>query len=135
MFNYDTTHKVDEVNANDYASCSSSNVLKSHGGTTVTIDLSKAQSYYFICPTAGHCSNGMKLQVDVKESSTPSTPTTPGTPSTPKTPSTPSTPGTPPATENQPPSSPSGAVMSVVANMKVLGVSLVLASLLVALMG
>ncbi|PON99736.1 Phytocyanin domain containing protein [Trema orientale] len=138
VFNYDTSHKVDEVNQNDYNSCSTSNVLKSHGGTTVTITLSTAGSVYFICPTPGHCDNGMKLQVDVKASSTPggSPPTTPSTPSPPS--GSPSTPGTPPATttpsSNQPPS-PSGASSIVANNMNVLGVSVVLATLLVAFMG
>ncbi|PON58819.1 Phytocyanin domain containing protein [Parasponia andersonii] len=135
VFNYDTSHKVDEVNQNDYKSCSTSNVLKSHGGTTVTITLSTSGSVYFICPTPGHCDNGMKLQVDVKASSTPggSPPSTPSPPS-----GSPSTPGTPPATTtpstNQPPSPTSGAA-SIVANMNVLGVSVVLATLLVAFRG
>ncbi|KQK18975.1 blue copper protein [Brachypodium distachyon] len=98
-------HTVAEVSAADYASCSSSNTLSSDASGATTVALKTAGKHYFICGVAGHCSNGMKLAVDVaaaaaaapapKASPTPDTTpdTTPTTPSssggvTPKTPAT-----------------------------------------------
>ncbi|GMN48331.1 hypothetical protein TIFTF001_017505 [Ficus carica] len=132
VFSYDTSHKVDEVSKDDYDSCTASNVIKSHGGTTVTIDLSKPGTLYFICPTPGHCSGGMKLKVDVTEASTPSgsPPTTPASSSSPPPPSGSSSPGT------ASPPSPSGAASIANSMMKLAaGGSVVLATLLLHYMG
>ncbi|EXB99558.1 Blue copper protein [Morus notabilis] len=126
VFNYDSSHTVDEVNENGYNDCSSANVLKSYAGTTATIKLSKTGTVYFICPTPGHCSGGMKLKVDVKEASTPS-----GSPSTTPTSSSPPPPSGSSSSENPPPPpSPSGAA-SIVGNMNLVGGSVVLPTLLV----
>lgn len=138
VFNYDTSHKVDEVNKDDYDGCTTTKVIKSHGGTTVTIDLSKSGTLYFICPTPGHCSGGMKLQVDVTEASTPSgsPPTTPTSSSSPPPPSGSSSPGTasPPSTTKSP--SPSGAASIADSMMKLAaGCLVVLATLLLHYMG
>ncbi|KAG9454454.1 hypothetical protein H6P81_007358 [Aristolochia fimbriata] len=116
IFTYTSNHKVDEVSKSDYDGCSSANTLASHGDGNTTITLSKEGGHYYICPTFGHCGQGMKLSVTVGASSggSPATPSTPGgspatpggSPATPSTPSTPSTPNT-----RTPPSSstPSGA--------------------------
>ena len=116
-FNYaGGMHTVDEVSAADYASCSASNALSSDSTGTTSIALKTSGKHYFICGVSGHCSNGMKLVVDVADASptpspTPDTPsTTPATPST--TPTSPSSSGvTPktPATVLAPPVKKSGA--------------------------
>ena len=135
VFNYDSSHKVDVVNQADYSSCSSSNSIKSYDNGPTTITLDTAGSNYYICPTPGHCTNGMKLLVNVVAAGTPATPTTPPTtsPTTPATPptTTPTTPannGSPPP----PPPPPNGAARS--SYMNLVGVPLVLATL-IALMG
>ncbi|KAF0902729.1 hypothetical protein E2562_019077 [Oryza meyeriana var. granulata] len=93
-FNYaGGAHSVDEVSAADYAACSASNALASDSSGTTTVTLKTAGKHYFICGVAGHCSNGMKLVVDVAAASpAPEAPsTTPTAPST--TPVTPASPG------------------------------------------
>ncbi|KAJ8900213.1 hypothetical protein K2173_024853 [Erythroxylum novogranatense] len=84
VFNYDgNTHGVSEVSQSDYNSCSSSNAIMTYNDGATTITLSKAGPMYFICPTAGHCSGGMKLAVNVGSASTTPTPgTSPSTPAT-----------------------------------------------------
>ncbi|KAB2595347.1 uclacyanin-3 [Pyrus ussuriensis x Pyrus communis] len=125
VFNYGSSHKVDIVNQADYASCSSSNSLKTYDDGATTITLSQPGPAYFICPSAGHCANGMKLSVNVVAAGTPS-----GTPST-TPPSTPTTPGSNPSPPPPPPP-PKGAANSL--DMNMLGFPLVLATL-VAFMG
>lgn len=97
-FNYaGGAHTVDEVSAADYASCSASNALSSDSTGTTSIALKTSGKHYFICGVSGHCSNGMKLVVDVADASpTPSPATTPATPST--TPTSPSSSGVTPKT-------------------------------------
>ncbi|XP_052158488.1 blue copper protein-like [Oryza glaberrima] len=97
VFNYaGGAHSVDEVSAADYAVCTASNALQSDSSGTTTVTLKTAGKHYFICGIAGHCSNGMKLVVDVAAASPAPAPkapsTTPTTPST--TPATPASPGT-----------------------------------------
>lgn len=78
MFTYSGTHGVDVVDKSGYDNCASSNALNSFSGGNTNITLSKAGSTYYICPTAGHCSSGMKLEVTVGSSSgSPSGSTTP----------------------------------------------------------
>lgn len=85
VFTYGSTHKVDQVTQAGYNGCSSSNALQTHSDGNTTIALSNTGSYYYICPTSNHCSQGMKLAVTVTagNSSTPGgTPPPPGTPTT-----------------------------------------------------
>ncbi|XP_009758781.1 mavicyanin [Nicotiana tabacum] len=98
-FNYGASHSVDVISKDDYDNCNTGNALESYSDGKTTIKLSKAGPMYFTCSAFGHCQSGMKLAVDVKDSSsTPSTPsTTPSTPST--TPSTPSDSPTTPTPE------------------------------------
>ncbi|XP_021903308.1 uclacyanin-3-like [Carica papaya] len=65
VFNYDGSHKVDVVSKDGYENCDSSNVLESHQGGSTTIKLKDAGPMYFICPSLGHCSGGMKLAITV----------------------------------------------------------------------
>ncbi|KAI6702821.1 hypothetical protein NL676_011957 [Syzygium grande] len=97
VFTYTSLHSVDQVSKDDYTNCNSGNALQSYSGGSNSITLSSAGTMYFICPTAGHCSGGMKLAVTIASSST-----TPGSPPSP--PST-SSPGSPPSTT---PSTPTG---------------------------
>ncbi|XP_015938940.1 mavicyanin [Arachis duranensis] len=100
-FNYDTsTHQVAEVSESDYGSCSSSNAIKTYSDGKTKITLSKAGSYYFLCPTAGHCSSGMKLQVTASGSSGGSPPSSGSSSKSPS--GSPSTPSTTPATPSSP---------------------------------
>ncbi|XP_028790362.1 basic blue protein-like [Neltuma alba] len=98
VFTYDSTHGVDTVNEDGYKSCSTANALKTYTGGNTKIALTTPGKMYFICPTPGHCSGGMKLAINVVAAG--STPTTPA-PSGSKSPSTPST--TTPATGSSPP--------------------------------
>jgi len=98
VFNYDSSHEVDEIDESGYTSCSSSNTIKNYKDGNSKIALSTTGKRYFLCPRPGHCAGGMKLQINVEAASS----TTPTTPST--TPSTPSTNTTSPSAK------PSGAV-------------------------
>lgn len=110
---------MDEVNQSDYDNCVSSNAIDSHNDGNTRINLTTAGTKYFICPTIGHCANGMKLAVTVAASSG----TTPATGSLP-------TAGTPPTTPSSggvpsPRSSPSAASTTLCNMMLVTAASLV----------
>ncbi|GMI98259.1 hypothetical protein HRI_003495200 [Hibiscus trionum] len=104
VFNYGSSHRVDEVTRSDYTNCETGNAIDSHSDGNTIVTLSKAGTMYFICPVLGHCSSGMKLAVDVVATSG----TSPATPST-----------------RSGSSTPSGAT-TVVNNGSILGFSLVL---------
>ncbi|KAL3348761.1 hypothetical protein AABB24_022099 [Solanum stoloniferum] len=134
-FNYGGSHGVDVISKDDYENCNTGNAIESYSDGKTTIKLTKSGPMYFSCPTFGHCQSGMKLSINVQDSSTPSTPSTPSTtPSTPAT--TPSTPSDSPATPNTPakstPTTPNGAT-GVFGSMNkfVIGVSVVLGALFV----
>ncbi|KAL2319876.1 hypothetical protein Fmac_028845 [Flemingia macrophylla] len=112
VFKYDSTHGVDEVDETSYSSCSSSNPIKSYTDGNTKISLSSTGKKYFLCPTAGHCTGGMKLEINVvaAASGTPSTPSTPPTTTPSTTPSPPSESGSPATNSTSPSSTPSGAV-------------------------
>lgn len=112
MFNYGGSHSVDEVRKSDYENCNSGNALKTHSGGSNVITLSSTGAMYFICPTAGHCSEGMKLAVTVVAASG----------------SSPSTPGG--STSSPPPPPPSGAPRVFSNTGLMLGFSLVLGAVL-----
>ncbi|VVB03384.1 unnamed protein product [Arabis nemorensis] len=133
VFNYGPSHSVNEVSSSVYASCGGT-PIKTHSDGETDIDLDTVGPKYFICPTAGHCSNGMKLSVTVVAASsgapeTPSPPSsTPGTPATPTTPPADGTPATPTPTTGStspPPPKGSGASKGVMSYILV-GVSMVL---------
>ncbi|XVF73536.1 hypothetical protein PTKIN_Ptkin12aG0209600 [Pterospermum kingtungense] len=121
VFNYDSSsHSVDEVSKSDYDNCNSGNALKSYTGGKTVITLSSTGTMYFICPTAGHCSAGMKVAVPVVAASG-STPSTPSTPS-----------GSPPSgsTSSPPPPPSSSGAATIMSTGLVLGFSLVLGTVL-----
>ncbi|KAL1535789.1 blue copper protein-like [Salvia divinorum] len=101
VFNYDTSHAVDEVRANDYTGCNTANAISSDSNSPTTITLDAPGPRYFLCPRSNHCSQGQKLTVNVvAATTTPSPPSGGG--------STPSPPGedTPPTPRTTTPSSP-----------------------------
>ncbi|XP_031277594.1 uclacyanin-3-like [Pistacia vera] len=122
IFNYGGTHEVDEVKKSDYDNCVSSNAIDSHDDGNTRINLTTVGTKYFICPTAGHCTGGMKLAVTVAASSG----TTPNTPATgsPPTAGTPSNTTTPSSGVPSPPSS-SSAASTTLCNMMLVIASLV----------
>ncbi|TXG52737.1 hypothetical protein EZV62_021906 [Acer yangbiense] len=65
VFNYGSSHSVDEVSASDYKSCTTGNAISTDNSGATTITLKTAGTHYFICGVASHCSTGMKLAVTV----------------------------------------------------------------------
>ncbi|OMO69632.1 Plastocyanin-like protein [Corchorus capsularis] len=126
LFTYGGTHSVDEVSKSDYDNCNTGNSIKSYNGGDTKITLSSPGAMYFICPTFGHCGQGMKLAINVVASSD-NSPTTPSPPSGSTTPS-----GTPPTGSSGTPSPPSGGngAASIGNNGLMLGFSLVLGAIL-----
>ncbi|KAM3698206.1 hypothetical protein ACB098_06G171400 [Castanea mollissima] len=74
IFQYAPSHDVVEVPKADYDSCQASNPIQSYSGGTTTIPLSSPGKRYFICGTTGHCSQGMKVQINTLATSAPPTP-------------------------------------------------------------
>ncbi|KAJ4846491.1 hypothetical protein Tsubulata_039977, partial [Turnera subulata] len=66
VFQYSTSHSVDEVTKQDFDSCNTGNALKSYSNGNTTIPLTKAGTRYFVCGNQLHCLGGMKLQVNVE---------------------------------------------------------------------
>jgi hypothetical protein len=106
VFQYSMMHTVAEVSSADFNACSASNAIQSYSDQNTKIALTAPGTRYFICGTAGHCGNGMKLAVTVPaaaattppaSSSPPTTPAAPGADTPPET-TTPST-STPTATK------------------------------------
>ncbi|CAN4125962.1 unnamed protein product [Withania somnifera] len=75
-FNYGGSHGVDVISKDDYDNCNTGNAIESYSDGKTTIKLSKAGPMYFSCPTFGHCQTGMKLAINVQDSSSPTTPST-----------------------------------------------------------
>ncbi|KAK7846591.1 uclacyanin 1-like [Quercus suber] len=71
IFQYTPNHDVLEVSKSDYDSCQASNPIQSYSGGTTNIPLSSQGKRYFICGTSGHCSQGMKVQIDTLATSAP----------------------------------------------------------------
>ncbi|KAI3672513.1 hypothetical protein L6452_38602 [Arctium lappa] len=65
VFNYDSSHTVDEVSSGDYTTCTVENSIVSYNSGPTTIALNTTSKHYFICGVVGHCSGGMKLTVAV----------------------------------------------------------------------
>ncbi|KAK9284888.1 hypothetical protein L1049_024069 [Liquidambar formosana] len=74
IFQYSPNHDVVEVGKSDYDSCQASNPVQSYSSSPTTIPLSSPGKRYFICGTIGHCSQGMKVEVNTLAASSPSTP-------------------------------------------------------------
>ncbi|XP_071711916.1 mavicyanin-like [Rutidosis leptorrhynchoides] len=101
VFNYGSSHSVDEVTSSDYGTCNVGNSIASYTSGPTTIALNTTGTHYFVCGVVGHCSGGMKLSVPVTGGGG-ATPATPGTGTSPitkpaPTPPTSTTPGSVPA--------------------------------------
>jgi hypothetical protein len=59
-------HSVVEVSKAGYDACNSSSPIATYKTGNDAIPLVAAGSRYFICGVTGHCSAGMKVQVDIK---------------------------------------------------------------------
>ncbi|KAJ1382486.1 Phytocyanin domain [Sesbania bispinosa] len=64
IFQYPPNHDVVEVTKADYDSCQPTNPIQSYNDGATTIPLSSPGKRYFICGTIGHCSQGMKVEID-----------------------------------------------------------------------
>ncbi|KAK3433946.1 hypothetical protein EUGRSUZ_D01225 [Eucalyptus grandis] len=117
VFTYTTLHSVDQVSKDDYDNCNTGNAIKSYTSGSTTIPLSTAGPMYFICPTSGHCSSGMKLAITVGSSST-----SPG--------SSPSPPSTTTGTTSPPPPNGNGATSVFGVGNVMLGLSSVVATVI-----
>ncbi|KAB2030488.1 hypothetical protein ES319_D05G235500v1 [Gossypium barbadense] len=69
VFNYPTSHTVDEVSSSDYGTCTVGNAITTDNSGATTVALKTAGTHYFICGVVGHCANGMKLSVKVESGS------------------------------------------------------------------
>ncbi|CAI0550235.1 unnamed protein product [Linum tenue] len=65
IFQYAPSHDVVEVPQTDYTSCQATTPIQSYTGGATVVPLTSSGDRYFICGTPGHCSGGMKLQVNV----------------------------------------------------------------------
>ncbi|XP_058773839.1 uclacyanin 1-like [Vicia villosa] len=64
VFQYPPNHNVVEVTKSDYDSCQQTNAIQSFNDGATTIPLTSQGKRYFICGTIGHCSQGMKIEID-----------------------------------------------------------------------
>nr|AFK47720.1 unknown [Medicago truncatula] len=64
IFQYPPNHDVVEVTKADYDSCQQTNPIQSYNDGATSIPLTSTGKRYFICGTIGHCSQGMKVEID-----------------------------------------------------------------------
>ncbi|XP_071701040.1 mavicyanin-like [Rutidosis leptorrhynchoides] len=95
VFRYTSNHDVLEVTKSNYDSCGTSGPISTSTSSPTTIPLTAAGKRYFICGIPGHCSQGMKVEIDVVSAAS-------GPPSTP-TPPSPTPPANGPTTSSPPP--------------------------------
>ncbi|KAL2331805.1 hypothetical protein Fmac_019386 [Flemingia macrophylla] len=70
VFQYPPNHDVVEVTKGDYDSCQPTKPIQSYNDGATTIPLTSPGKRYFICGTIGHCSQGMKVEIDTLASAT-----------------------------------------------------------------
>ncbi|KAG6522690.1 blue copper protein-like [Zingiber officinale] len=58
-------HDVLEVSRAAYGTCATGNPISTDAGGNTVVKLTAAGKRYFICGIAGHCSAGMKVEIDV----------------------------------------------------------------------
>lgn len=64
VFQYPPNHDVVEVTKADYDSCQQTNPIQSYNDGATSIPLTSTGKRYFICGIIGHCSQGMKVEID-----------------------------------------------------------------------
>ncbi|KAF8011390.1 hypothetical protein BT93_J1869 [Corymbia citriodora subsp. variegata] len=68
VFDFDSsTHDVADVTKEDYDACNTDSPISVLSASPATYSLDTASDYYFLCTTAGHCSQGQKLAITVPE--------------------------------------------------------------------
>ncbi|XP_059625294.1 stellacyanin [Cornus florida] len=67
LFQYSSSHSVNEVTKPNYEGCNTTNVLQSSSNGNTTFPLSKPGDQYFVCGDKLHCLSGMKLHVHVQQ--------------------------------------------------------------------
>ncbi|XP_022948201.1 blue copper protein-like isoform X4 [Cucurbita moschata] len=104
-FVYSANHDVVEVKEVDFGSCSGSNPIEKHTGGNTAITLSTAGKRFFICGVPGHCTAGMKVQIDTLAASSPphATPSSPPPASPPLVAPSSPPPASPPKSATKPP--------------------------------
>ncbi|RWW39633.1 hypothetical protein BHE74_00055023 [Ensete ventricosum] len=85
-FTYAPSHDVVEVTKSEYDACTASTPIQSYAGGSTVIKLSAPGKRHFICGIAGHCTAGMKLEVDVVSAAAAATPPPVPTPTKPEAP-------------------------------------------------
>ncbi|CAN1843871.1 Uclacyanin 1 [Linum perenne] len=65
IFQFAPSHDVAEVTKSDYDACQAGTPIQSYSGGAAAVPLTSSGKRYFICGTPGHCSLGMKLEVNV----------------------------------------------------------------------
>ncbi|RRT65199.1 hypothetical protein B296_00037174 [Ensete ventricosum] len=71
LSDYTSSHDMVEVRSSAYATCNATSpVSKSATGNTL-VALGAPGKRYFICGIAGHCTRGMKIEIDVVTASSP----------------------------------------------------------------
>ncbi|KAK3445962.1 hypothetical protein EUGRSUZ_A01733 [Eucalyptus grandis] len=80
VFQYAPSHDVTEVNKAEYDSCQATSPIKTSTGGSTTVSLTSPGKRYFICSTPGHCTAGMKLEVDTLAATSSPPPAVPATP-------------------------------------------------------
>lgn len=70
MFQYSSSHSVNEVRKESFETCNTMNILRKFSSGNTTVTLSSGGIRYFVCGNKLHCLGGMKLKVDVHEKST-----------------------------------------------------------------
>jgi hypothetical protein len=103
VFKYTSNHDVLEVSKSDYDSCSTGNAISTDSSGNTVISLSSQGKRYFICGTAGHCSTGMKVEIDTTSGTPAATPA--ASPPPPKASTPPPSTATPPPEASTPPPS------------------------------
>ncbi|KAL1298939.1 hypothetical protein HN51_043227 [Arachis hypogaea] len=64
IFQYPPNHNVIEVTKADYDSCQLTKPIQTYNDGKTTIPLTSPGKKYYICGTIGHCSTGMKVEID-----------------------------------------------------------------------
>ncbi|XP_074569221.1 uclacyanin 1-like [Curcuma longa] len=85
VFKYAPFHDVAEVTKAGYDSCSASNAIESYTDGNSVVKLSALGKRFFICGITGHCSGGMKLEIDVVSAAAALTPPAAAAPPSPAT--------------------------------------------------
>nr|GEW95804.1 reverse transcriptase domain-containing protein [Tanacetum cinerariifolium] len=71
FFTYGGSHVVLEVTKDNYDSCITSNPISISDSSPTTFSLTVSGIRYFICGTAGHCEQGMKVEIQTIPAATP----------------------------------------------------------------